>query len=627
MKLNRKIPIWFFLIPILLIATGLVIQQLDADSLDDDEKNSVKHLVNFGQRFTLGDTVASVIRTSPEHVPAFHLQLSIWSDFVGLHFVSLRAMSLFYFALSIAMAYRLANDLFGGKSALFTAFVVAFSAFHMNYAHEIRMYALVVVQTLVILWSYWRISVSPKSTHWYHLVILLVFSIYGMYTHNLIIFPLLSIGVYHLLFAPKTKQWWTVTGIEILAGIAFLPWLPNTLSGASGFEDLTVSHQSFIEVLFNSLFIYSNGFWIVVVLLIGLVIWKFPKSNKNLSFILVTFGAMTVAVLIFNEAFSYIPTRRMRYTLIWLPSLAIIVGLGFTMIFRLNRRVVGVLLVGWLVMFVWFLGSDELYHFSNLQNSQFRERFPFHIVGDEIKNQYDSLLGQDNRLVFFDSVFDYQPNLLNYYETIYHRKLEFLSLPLTDDHIDRLDKIDNSFPGFWFAYRPADENRLLEWQEDNLVRAVFDKYSMCLDVLNRVDVRLLYYLDRPVPCELVTEPNPQPITFDNNYRLHNYEIEYIDEQVYFSAWWNNPDMVFDSSYGFSIQVFRGDEKVGQIDYPIDNVVTHNQISLSNSESGIYSVRMILYSSADVKSVSGQTHAGLIFERDIELGQIEINSRD
>lgn len=623
MKPSYNLPLWLLVIPFLLLSTAFVMLYLGADSLDDDEKNSVKHLVNFDQRFTLDETIQSVKRTSPEHVPGFHLQLSIWADLVGLHFVSLRAMSMLYFMLSVAMAYRLGRDLLSVRHGVITAFIVAFSAFHMHYGHEIRMYALVVLQTMVILWSYWRIVVSSKPTRWYHYVILLMFSIYGMYTHNLIFFPLASIAVYHVLFAPKTRRWAVVAGVEVMAAVTFVPWLPHVLQGASGFEDLSTTNQTIPEILFNALFVYSNGFWIAVLLLIGLVIWKFPRQHVNFRFIATTLLVMIVAMVIFNEAFSYIPSRRMRYTLVWFPSLALICSYGLWMVYSYYRWLMWGILAIWLAMMAWFSSSDEFYHFVNLESAQFRDRFPFHLVGEEIKNQYDDLLGRNSWLVFFDSEFMYQSNLLNYYETIYHRKIENLSFPLTEDQIDRLDKIDDNFPGFWFSYRVIDEPQLIEWEAGDYAQMLFDSYHQCLTAIDNGQVRLLYYLDSRLPCDLITVASDNPIQFDNGYVLRQSVVKHVDSAVRVSLLWGNSDFVFDNSYGFSLQVFRDGEKVGQADYPIDNLATFTVIPLSDTASGDYSVQMIVYSSQDVKSIGGQTSSGAVFDRSITIANFRV----
>lgn len=623
MKLPRKLPLWLLVIPILFISTGLVMSQLGVDSLDDDEKNSVKHLVNFGQRFTLSETIDSVKRTSPEHVPGFHLQLSIWAEFVGLHFVSLRALSLFYFALSVAMMYRLANDILSSRHGVIAAFIVALSGFYMHYGHEIRMYAPVVFQTIVILWIYWRIMVSRKPTHWHHYVILLVFSIFGVYTHNLVFFPLLAIGFYHLLFAPKTRQWGIVVGVEIMAGIAFLPWIPNVLNGVSGFEDLTDTVQSAPELLFNSLFIYTNGFWVAGLILLVLAIWKLSRKDFNLKYIIVITLVMVVGMILFNEAFSYIPSRRMRYTLIWFPSLAILMSYGIYVLAGYSRYLMWGVLAIWGGMLIWFSGSPEQLHFVNLQRSQFYEWFPIHVVGETIKNDYDPWLGQDTPLVFFDSQFEYQPMLVNYYEEIYHKKIEYLSYPISDQHLDRLKKIDNSFPGFWFSYRAADAVNVLAWQDESQIRALFDKYAMCLVAIDREDVYLAYYLDSRLPCSLIKGFESQSINFNNGYTLQQSVVDYEDASVEVSLFWHSDDLNFDGSYGFSLQVFRDGEKVGQTDYPIDNLVTQNRVNLPDIEAGIYKVNLIAYSSADAKSIGGQWVNGNQFEREVEIGQFEV----
>lgn len=634
--MNRhSFPIWFLFIPIILLALIYVTSMLGADSLNRPEENTLRNIVWMGNRSIprghddirlYKDEIVKMVDTySAQHIPGHYIQLAIWGDLVGLDLIMMRAVSMFYYLLTCAMVYRLTRDILSDSVAVSALFFVAFSGYHVYYAHEIRMYAIVVTQSIFIIRIYWHIMISGRNIRWHHWLSLFGWTVFGLYTHVLIIFPLLSIGIYHFIFAPKNKTWLKVAVAQILAGVAFLPWLPSAIHGINDAKDLSDTSQSVFEVVGSSLFIYSNGFWIGALLITVLIIWKYPRKNINFNYFAIIAILIFSIMLIFNQLFSYIPFRRMRYTLIWLPMLAVFWGYGLYLLYQYRRWLAMSFVLIWLMMFAWFNQSEELYIAANLEGKQFGEVYPYNVVGDYFRLHYLDYPGLDDWIVTFHPEISYTPGSLNYYEYIYDRKFEAFTTEFRDHYKDRLDKIDNNFPGFWFTYRAVDKEKALAWQESDEVSDSFVNYAPCLYPRVDVSIELVYYLDNRIPCDLLSNPDREAIVFDNAYVLRDHVIENRDSTIIVSLWWKNPDMVLDNSYGYSLQVFHDGEKVGQTDYPVDNVVTHSIVDLAEAVDGNYIVRLIVYSSEDVKSVGGQTDDGVVFERDIELGQVIIQS--
>lgn len=624
----RRLPVWWLVVPILLLSSAFVSSNFNLLLIHNDEQNSIRHLYFQGKQHSLDQTIRSVNQTSRLHVPGYYMLLWAWAQLVGIHFVMLRVLTLFIFAISVAMIYRFGHDLFNPRVAICASFIVGFSGYYIYAGHNIRFYPLLILEIIGLLWAYWRIVVSAKSTRWYHWLGLFSWSVAGMYTQSLFIFPLLAIGVYHLVWAPKNRLWLRVIIAEVLAGVAFLPWIPSALDGTTTMGDLGGTYQNSLEIIFNVAVIYSNGFWVGAILLTGIVAWRFPRKNTSLQYVVIIFTTILVFLLVANEILLYMPVRRLRYSMILLPPLAVIWGLGLTLLYKRQKLIFYGVLAGWLIMLAWYSASDEFLVTSNHKTVESDEWFPFDTVGNIMLNQYQDFLSSDDRLVFFDPTFSYADRFLGYYEAIYQQRYEVLTIPITEQHIAQLNKIDNSFPGFWFSYQTKDEDALLVWQNHKSVQSAFDLYHPCIQALDTPEIRLSYYLDVRVPCDLITASNQQAIKFNNGYRLRNSVVEYRESEVTVSLWWDSiPEFIFDNSFGFSIQVFRDNDKVGQTDYPVDNVVTHNVVTLSNATAGIYSVRMILYSTEDVKSVGGERGTGVIFERDVEIGSFAIVDTD
>lgn len=620
--IDRRI-LWAVVV-ILLLTTAIVSSHLRYDILSSSEDNSVRHLYNFGERFTLAETIVSVDRTSPQHVPAFHLQLSVWADLVGLDYGMLRVLSLYSLLLGLAMMFRIGRDLFDQKTGLLAVFLVATCAYPLYYAHEIRMYTLAFLQTAVLFWLYWRIMMSARRVRWYHFLLLFVVSSYAIYTHTILIFPLVGIGIYHLLFAPKNRLWLGVAIAEVLAGVTFLYWLPNLISGARQIKDLTETNQTAIEVLTSSVYLYSNGFWIAVLGLTGVAIWAYPRYRHHLRYILTLLIAVIVAMLLANTQIAYIPAERMRYTIVWLPALAMVLAVGLRVVWTYSRWLGAGIAVLWLGMFAWFMPTQDLLNFANVRTQVLDQRMPFYTINDVLENDYHPMKPFYNRIITFDSVFgsDYESSILQYYSLLMGTPL-VSTYPTTDEEITdyHFDQIADGEPGFWFAYRQADEEATLDWIASGRISEAFGRYHLCQqDEINQKLV-MQFYLDNELPCLVLDALDREAIVFDNGYVLRNYVISPSDSHIEVSFLWDD-EIVFDNSYGYSLQVFRDGEKVGQADSPVHAIVTHSDIPLESSLVGSYDVRLILYATDTVESVSGQTEDGATFERDVTIGQVE-----
>jgi|GEM_PF-2242160 len=634
MKTSRRMPIWLLFVPIILMALAHITFMLDADPLNRPEENTLRNIIWMGNAaypnnqdnflITKAQVIEFVDRFSAQHIPGHFLQLSFWSDAVGFDLIIMRVVSMFYYVMSCAMVYRLARDLINERVAIFASLFVILSGYHMYYAHEIRMYAVLVTQTLFILWSYWRIVISLKSNHWYHFLLLFAWTVWGLYTHVIIIFPLATIGIYHFIFAPKNRVWLQVAGTQLLAGIMFLPWLPSAIYGIQDAKDLSDTSQSTLEVLGSSLFIYTNGFWVGGLLLLGLFIWKFPRKNRNLRQFAILGIIMIVVLLAFNFAFSYIPYRRMRYTLLVLPILATFWGYGLYVLYQIRRELAGVFVVVWMGMLVWFIPSNEMYTAANLEGHQFSERYPFQILGDYMRRHYIDYPSLEDDLVVYHPTIQYSPGLLNYYEHIYNRNIVTFTEDFRSYHFDRLGKLSDAYPGFWFSYRSQDETLTREWMQSEQVADFWSMYQSCLQVDVSDEIQLYYYLDARLSCDILMTPERQAIVYNNGYILQDYAVEQEDNLVDVSLSWRNPEMVFDDSFGYSLQVFRDGEKVGQVDSPIHNIVTYSQVVLDDVQSGYHTVHLIMYDSETISSVAGESDFGAVFDRNVEIANFEIS---
>ena len=135
---------YWLLIAILLLAFGLRLQRLGADSLWYDETVTV-HLAGRSVPALVAHTARDI------HPPGYYLLLHGWARLAGLSEFSAAFLSLLFGVLLVALAYRLGRAVFGVRAGLLAALLVALSPFNLWYSQEVRMYTLGAVLGMALL--------------------------------------------------------------------------------------------------------------------------------------------------------------------------------------------------------------------------------------------------------------------------------------------------------------------------------------------------------------------------------------------------------------------------------------------------------------------------------------------
>lgn len=130
------------LVAIVALALALRVLRLDYQPLWWDEGYSV---------WFAHQPLAEMARLTAEdiHPPLYYALLGGWSQVFGLAPAALRLFSVVAGVLAVALAYTVGRWLGGWAAGLLAAFLLAINPFHIFYAQEVRMYALVVVWALI----------------------------------------------------------------------------------------------------------------------------------------------------------------------------------------------------------------------------------------------------------------------------------------------------------------------------------------------------------------------------------------------------------------------------------------------------------------------------------------------
>jgi 4-amino-4-deoxy-L-arabinose transferase-like glycosyltransferase len=135
---------WWLLGPILLVALGLRLYRLGAQSLWYDETVSV-YLASQSIPALVAHTAGDI------HPPGYYLLLHLWRGLAGRSDFAAAFFSLFFGLILVVQADWLGRRVFGRRAGLLAALLVALSPYHLWYSQEVRMYTLGAACGMVVL--------------------------------------------------------------------------------------------------------------------------------------------------------------------------------------------------------------------------------------------------------------------------------------------------------------------------------------------------------------------------------------------------------------------------------------------------------------------------------------------
>ncbi len=337
---------YVWMLPLLLVAAWLGLRSLGADALWYDEWWSV-YYAGAGAQFGEVSPAVTWMRVAAEfhelNPPGYYIVLNLWSDVMGTVPGVLRGWSLLMGVMALALVYRLATDLHSPTAGLFAAGALATSAFFVTYTHEARAYAQMAALTALTLWAYWRLTYTVRRRPVPYFVLLFAGTAGLLYTHYMAVMVLAALGLWHLFFAPKTRRWWWITLIVVLAGLTFVPWVLRAFEALSQVDsDSTRDFFALppLEIAARMLNRFSNG---SALLVLALAWFALPRARLLLW---VTGVALSLA-LIANAAVGFLTD--VHYLIALFPPLAVIAGIGLARLPR-GRAVIAPL---WAVLGVW----------------------------------------------------------------------------------------------------------------------------------------------------------------------------------------------------------------------------------------------------------------------------------
>ncbi|MFH1392066.1 MAG: glycosyltransferase family 39 protein [bacterium] len=273
------------LILIFVLAGAVRLFQLGAISLWHDEAFSVllSRMSFLEMTYRTGLDV---------HPPFYYYLLKIWSFVFGQSIFAFRAMSVFFSVLALVFVYLLLRELKIRKYLnIFILLTLTLSPFQIQYAQEMRMYSLGAF--LIIASAYFLIKLFKKFS-WLNFAIYSLLIIASLYTHYYLFFSVFAQAIIALIY--KNKK---IFLSYILAGLAFLPWLPVFISQNKQVQEaywIPKPSWSSVPNTFLRLILGSNAsiehhyilYSLLILASLFFIIWGLIKFNNKFKWLLLS---------------------------------------------------------------------------------------------------------------------------------------------------------------------------------------------------------------------------------------------------------------------------------------------------------------------------------------------------
>jgi uncharacterized membrane protein len=254
---------WYLPVMGCLLAFSLRMAALQSRSLWYDEAFAILYASLSPARMIRGTvTPAQGAGAADVHPLLYYFSLHGWMKAVGRSPLAARFLSVAFGMITVALLWRLGAWCFDRRTGLAVGLLAAVNPFHVAYAQETRMYALLGLAAVTAAWGLLRAMEAERiegtthgvkgqrqadnrrwsiarhiirDGHWSWWGLYAVGAALTLYAHNLGAFVLLA---FHLLVAGRRRWWRHLTALllaDLVALALFGPWLIGVLPGQVGF--------------------------------------------------------------------------------------------------------------------------------------------------------------------------------------------------------------------------------------------------------------------------------------------------------------------------------------------------------------------------------------------------------
>jgi 4-amino-4-deoxy-L-arabinose transferase-like glycosyltransferase len=358
---------------IILIAFFFGLRGINQYPIIRDELTTLGHIGALTSDPTsIQDTVNSLITYSWEHPPTFYIMLHLWGTYTSFSHVTIFMLTVLLGSLTLSLIYKLGKTLSNHTVGLLAIILMATSVMFLYYLHELRQYMALIFFTGAFWLWYIRLVKTSYSIPIYRLLVLTVITACYIYTHYSSMLFMVSIGIYHLFFVPKSKNWFKISGAIICAGFLFVPWLPNVLASVDRATDILNKGPN--NILYNQDLLISvpqfwgNGHYILFLILLVFGLIAVARNQENSRMVL--FFCVTVAILFLLLNSQLVFIKRLRYLIYTLIPFYILGGMGLSILVKTKwSTFIIVFLLIWVGVGHQFQYTDEFYNKTALDSN------------------------------------------------------------------------------------------------------------------------------------------------------------------------------------------------------------------------------------------------------------------
>lgn len=343
--MRRSAKYWAGIIGVLLLVTWLGARKLNADGIWFDEWWSlyVAGADVFNVPRSVGDIWQRITTEDIRQGVLYPLALAGWGGAVGWTEFATRALSLLAGLVTLAGLFRLGRSL--GKHPLVglgAAALLGTSVWFVAFLHEMRVYMLLVMFTVLLLLMYDRITRWQRQPRLVDYAALAVVTGLLVNTHYFAIIVVGVVGLWHLstlLTARPTCRWWGVLGAWLVSGLMLIPWLLNIQKAAELARNeprVQPDMNLMLQMAGDTFSAFSNTSVALLVLLLAFsLLARRARPVWLLAALLMPLNLTAYYLFSLNE---------LRYNMTMLPLLALLAGFGLHELSK--RRVPALLIVG-----------------------------------------------------------------------------------------------------------------------------------------------------------------------------------------------------------------------------------------------------------------------------------------
>lgn len=280
---NQRRVILLTLAAVVIAGAALRLTRLRSESLWLDEAYSV-----YTARLPLGDIIPEISRDV--HPPLYYYLLHYWMNLFGKSEFMVRLLSVVFGVGAIILVYKVATLLFDRLTGLFTAILLAWSHFNIEYSQEARMYSLLTLLSLCSLWFFLKLLRKDAGVAVFLGYVISTSLLTYTQVYSVFIVIAENLFFLFLFFSSRTlfrrNLWrWLLTQVMVL--LLFAPWLVVLKHQINEHKSFWIRPPTLFELRYAFLQIAGSSelFFLLIPLAAIPVVWmlleKISKGHQS----------------------------------------------------------------------------------------------------------------------------------------------------------------------------------------------------------------------------------------------------------------------------------------------------------------------------------------------------------